>query len=97
MPIVNITIELEIPAAHSLKERRRTVRSMKDKLRHSFNVSVAEMDEGLVWNRATVGVVAISGSADYLRGQSEEIERAVYGYANNLGAVVTEIYADILA
>lgn len=69
---------------------------MKDKLRHGFNISVAELDEGLVWNRATLGVVAISGSSSYLTGQCEEIERAIQGYADNLGAVVSEIFAEIL-
>ena len=96
MPISRITVELEIPEAHSLKERRHAVRSIKDKLRHSFNVSVAELDEGLVWNRATLGVAAISGSTSYLTGQCEQIERAMHGYANHLGCTVTEIYAEIV-
>lgn len=97
MPISSITVELEIPGAQSLKDRRHAVRSIKDKLRHSFNVSVAELDEGLVWNRATLGMAAISGSTGYLTGQSEEIERAIYGYATSLGVIVSEIYAEILS
>jgi len=96
MPIASITVELEIPGAHSLKERRHAVRSIKDKLRHSFNVSVVELDEGLVWNRATLGIAAISASTNYLTGQCEQVERAVYSYAANLGVVVSEIYAEIL-
>lgn len=96
MPISRITVELEIPAAHSLKERRHAVRSIKDKLRHSFNVSVAELDEGLVWNRATLGVASISASTSYLMGHAEQVERAIQGYADNLGCVVSEIYAEIL-
>jgi uncharacterized protein YlxP (DUF503 family) len=96
MPIASISIEIEIPGAHSLKERRHAVRSIKDKLRHSFNVSVAELDEGLVWNRATLGVAAISASTSYLTGQCEQVERAVYSYAASLGVVVSEIYAEIV-
>jgi uncharacterized protein YlxP (DUF503 family) len=96
MPIATVTVELEIPGAHSLKERRHAVRSIKDKLRHSFNISVAELDEGLVWNRATLGIAAISGSTSYLTGQCEQVERAIYGYSANLGVVVTEIFAEIL-
>lgn len=96
MPISRITLELEIPEAHSLKERRHAVRSIKDKLRHSFNVSVAELDEGLVWNRATIGIAVISGSASYLTGQCEEIERAIQNYADNLSCVVSEIFAEVL-
>jgi uncharacterized protein len=96
MPIATITVELEIPGAHSLKERRHAVRSIKDKLRHGFNISVAELDEGLVWNRATLGIAAISASTSYLAGQCEQLERAIYSYSTNLGAVVSEIYAEIL-
>ena len=40
-----LTLELGIEHAQSLKDRRQVVRSMKDRLRHGFNVSVAEMDE----------------------------------------------------
>ena len=96
MPIASITVELEIPAAHSLKERRHAVRSIKDKLRHSFNISVAELDEGLVWNRATLGIAAISASTSYLTGQCEQVERAIYSYSSSMGVTVTEIYAEIL-
>ncbi|MBB5055827.1 hypothetical protein HDF16_000496 [Granulicella aggregans] len=96
MPIATITVELEIPGAHSLKERRHAVRSIKDKLRHSFNISVAELDEGTIWNRATLGIAAISASTSYLTGQCEQVERAVYSYSNKLGVTVTEIYAEIV-
>jgi uncharacterized protein YlxP (DUF503 family) len=97
MPIASITVELEIPHAQSLKDRRQAVRSIKDKLRHSFNVSVAELDQGLVWNRATLGLAAISSSSSYLTGQCETIERAIHGYATNLGVQVSEIYAEMVA
>lgn len=96
MPVARITVELEIPHAQSLKDRRQSVRSIKDKLRHGFNVSVAELDEGLVWNRSTLGIACISNSANYLTGQCETIERALHGYCNQLGVHITEIYAEIL-
>ena len=63
MPIATLTLELAIEHAQSLKDRRQVVRSLKDKLRHGFNISIAEMDDALLWNRATLGVVAISSSA----------------------------------
>jgi len=96
MPIAKIVAEIEIPHAQSLKDRRQAVRSIKDKLRHSFNVSVTELDEGLVWNRATIGLAAISASTSYLTGQCEAIERALHGYANHLGVQISDIYAEIL-
>jgi uncharacterized protein len=45
-------------------------------LRQGFNVSVAEMDEAVTWQSATLGVAAISRSRDYLHGLMEEVERA---------------------
>jgi len=76
MPIASLTLELAIEHAQSLKDRRQVVRSLKDKLRHSFNISIAELDDALLWNRATLGVVAISSSTSYLSGQLREVEAA---------------------
>jgi len=90
MPIAFLTLELNIEAAHSLKERRHVVRSLKDKLRVSFNVSVAELDGAELWNRATVGVVSVSASQDYLRGQMEKVERAAARIVNNAGAELAD-------
>jgi uncharacterized protein YlxP (DUF503 family) len=39
MPVAKLTVELSIPHAQSLKDRRQVVRSLKDKLRHGFNIS----------------------------------------------------------
>src|SRR5271168_989995 len=97
MPIGKILLELDIPHAHSLKDRRQVVRSIKDKLRHHFNVSVAELDEALVYNRASLGLVAISASGPYLQGQLEAIERAVHSYCAQSGADLLDLYAEILS
>ena len=98
MPIATLTLELAIEHAQSLKDRRQVVRSLKDKLRHGFNISVAELDEALVWNRATIGVAAISGSAVYLAGQLREVENAARRIATGLGADITDSFveADVL-
>jgi uncharacterized protein YlxP (DUF503 family) len=39
-----LTLELRLESSHSLKEKRHVVQSLKDRLRHKFNVSVAEID-----------------------------------------------------
>jgi hypothetical protein len=89
-----MTLELRIEHAQSLKDRRQVVRSMKDQIRQSFNVSVAEMDEAVVWQSATLGVAAISRSRDYLHGMVEEVERAARRMATELGADLTDVYWD---
>jgi uncharacterized protein len=95
MPIAKLTIELEIPHAQSLKDRRQVVRSLKDKLRHAFNLSVAELDDGVVWNRATLGVAAISSSTSYLTSQIQQIDRAAHRFSATLSAEVIDSYAEI--
>jgi len=96
MPVAKLTIELDIPHAQSLKDRRQVLRSMKDKLRHGFNASIAELDDGVVWNRATLGIAAISSSTSYLTGQLQQIDQAVHRLATQLGAEVIDSYAEIL-
>lgn len=96
MPVATLLLELEIEGAHSLKDRRQAVRSLKDKLRHGFNVSVAELDDALLWNRATLGVAAISASRDYLDGQLREVEAAVQRLGVGLGVTVLDAQSDLL-
>jgi uncharacterized protein len=94
MPIAFLTLELNIEAAQSLKDRRQVVRSMKDRLRTSFNVSVAELDGAELWNRATVGVVSISPSRDYLDGLMKKVESAATRIANNHGAQIEDAFVE---
>jgi uncharacterized protein YlxP (DUF503 family) len=96
MPVAQLTLEIRIEHAQSLKDRRQVVRSLKDQLRQSFNISVAEMDEAVVWQSATLGVVAISRSRDYLHGLIEEVERAARRMTNELGADVTDSFWDYI-
>jgi uncharacterized protein len=89
-------LEIRIEHAQSLKDRRQVVRSLKDQLRQGFNVSVAELDEAVTWQSATVGIVAISGSRDYLRGQMEEVERAAARMTRELGAEIADSWWDFV-
>lgn len=94
MPLATLTLELAIEHAQSLKDRRQAVRSLKEKLRHSFNISIAELDDALVWNRATLGIAAISGSSSYLAGQLREVESAARRIAVGLGCDILDIYLE---
>lgn len=69
---------------------------MKDRLRASFNVSVAELDQAELWNRATIGVVSISSSRDYLDGLMKNVERQANRIANNCGAEITDSFLEFL-
>jgi uncharacterized protein len=94
--IAFLTLELHIEAAQSLKDKRQVVRSVKDRLRNSFNVSVAELDPSSLWNRATIGVVSISSSRDYLYGLMKNVERQATRIANNHGAQISDSFLEFL-
>ena len=96
MPIAALTLEVRIEHAQSLKDRRQVVRSLKEKLAHGFNISVAELDETVTWQSATLGVAAISGSRDYLTGLMRQVEDAAMRITNDLGAQVTDVWWDFL-
>ncbi|HUX11279.1 MAG TPA: DUF503 domain-containing protein [Terriglobia bacterium] len=75
MPVGLLTLEIYLPYAHSLKEKRAVLRKIRDRLRARFNVAVAEIDHRDVWQHATIGVVAISDSRPLLDGVLREVLR----------------------
>jgi uncharacterized protein YlxP (DUF503 family) len=54
------TISLHIPESGSLKSKRWVLRRIKDRVRNKFNVSIAEIDDFDLWQRATLGVAVVS-------------------------------------
>lgn len=73
MTIGLLTLEIHIPDARSLKDKRQVLRSLKDRLRAHFNVAVAELEHQDLWQRSRVGVVSISGDDKHL----EELLEAI--------------------
>jgi len=67
------TLELDIPASQSLKDKRHVVKSVVARVRQSFNVSVAEVDDLDSWQRATIGIVCVSSDAEYAHGLLEKV------------------------
>jgi uncharacterized protein len=96
MPIAYLMLELRIEGAHSLKDKRQVLRSVKDRLRNSFNIAIAEIEVTDLWQRATLGVVSISDSRDYLDGLMRKVEREAARLANNAGAEVVDSFIDFL-
>ena len=80
MPVGLLTLEIFIPDARSLKDKRQVIRSLKDRLRGHFNVAVAELDHQDLWQRALVGVVSISSDSQHL----QESLQAVLGESERL-------------
>lgn len=74
-----VRLELELPYAASLKDKRRTIRSLKDRLRRK-NVSVVESNHQDLWQRATVEVAVAAASYGAAEEKREEIRRSLLNY-----------------
>ncbi len=60
-------LTLSIPGSYSLKDKRRVVKSLVERVRHRYNVAVAEVDEHEVWNAAVIGVCCVSTGSAHAR------------------------------
>jgi hypothetical protein len=54
------SIVLQLAENHDLKGKRQVLKSVKDRVRNRFNVSIAEVDDLDLWQRATLGVACVS-------------------------------------
>jgi uncharacterized protein YlxP (DUF503 family) len=70
-----LTLELRIEEAHSLKEKRHVVKSLKERLRGKFNVSVAEIDDMDLHNSAVLAVAVVSPSRPFAEKVLQAVER----------------------
>jgi uncharacterized protein YlxP (DUF503 family) len=74
-----VRLELELPFSSSLKDKRKTLRSVKDRLRRK-NVSVVEADHHDRWQRATVEIALAAVSRGAAVEKREEIRRQLLTY-----------------
>ena len=66
MKIGILQFEMEVPESQSLKDKRRVVKSIKDRLHREHMVSVAEVGTLEIWNLATMGLSCVSADGAYL-------------------------------
>lgn len=62
MLIGSCEIELIIYESNSLKEKRHVLKSIIERIKSRFNVSIAEIDNNELWNKAVIGVAVVSNS-----------------------------------
>jgi uncharacterized protein YlxP (DUF503 family) len=66
-------LEFHVAQAMSLKDKRRAVKSFKDRVAHAHNVSVAEVDAQDLHRRAVVAVAMVGNDRRYLEGALQKI------------------------
>ncbi len=86
MVIAVLTVELYIPGASSLKEKRMVLRSLKDRIGKKFNVSIAEVDYLDKWQRSRIGVVQVGSDYKYIEKNMQLIFNLIDG--NGMAQIV---------
>ena len=73
-----LQIELFIPESGSLKTKRFAVKSIKDRLKNRFNVSVAEVDNMDKWQRTTLAVAAVTNEQKHIDSIMGNVMKLIY-------------------
>ena len=93
MHVASLSVELHLPAVHSLKEKRAVLRPILEGARRRYAVAAAEVDNQDLWQRATLGMAAVSGSARHAQEVLDAVERFVWSFPD---VEVTASYRDWL-
>ncbi len=87
-----LRVEIFLPGSDSLKAKRKEIRSMKDRIRSKFNVSVSEVDNSDLWQRSTLGIAVAGGDADAVR----EVLRSVQNFLEaNWPHLILEFWEEV--
>jgi uncharacterized protein len=87
------TIELFIPDSQSLKDKRQVLLSVKDRLQRKFNLSVAEVDEQDLWQKAVLGLVCVSNDGRHV---NQVLDQALSMIRNNPAIEIVQSRVELL-
>lgn len=96
MPVIVglLTIELQVPASGSLKDKRQVTRSLVQRIRQEYNVSVAEVDHLDSWQLATLAVTCVSNDVSVVQQLMQRVVEFVE--SQRVGLVVLDYYTELL-
>jgi uncharacterized protein YlxP (DUF503 family) len=87
-----LQVELSIPGAYSLKEKRHVLKGLLERLRRDFGVAAAEVDRQDVWNSAIVGVAFVSNDAKHAE---SHLQKALNSLEKSRDAVVADSQIEV--
>jgi uncharacterized protein YlxP (DUF503 family) len=87
------TVELHLPEVESLKAKRHVLKGLKEKVKHRFDVSVAEVDHHDSWQRATLAVACVSHDS---RHANEVVSKAINFLESLVDGNVIDVSVEIL-
>lgn len=80
MIVGTLKVRLRLREARSLKDKRQVVRSIKDRLRNAFPVSIAEVDAQDKWQLMVLGLALVGTEVFQVRTTLEKIVAALRGH-----------------
>lgn len=78
--VAALTVELHLPDAHSLKDKRAALRPILEGSRRRFAVAAAEVDHQDRWQRATLAMAVVSASVTHAEDVLDRVERFVWSF-----------------
>ena len=72
-----LTLDLHIPEANSLKSKRMVIRSLIERIKNKFNVSIAEVDAQNLWQRSIIGIAYVSNETVMINRVFEKIRTQI--------------------
>jgi len=93
MIVAVLTVDVAILEAHSLKDKRRVMQSVKQRLRNAFNVSVAEVDFGDAARRGRLGIALVGLET---RSAHAQLDKMVELIRHSPGVTLLEYHRELL-
>ncbi|MBO8138483.1 MAG: DUF503 domain-containing protein [Desulfotomaculum sp.] len=93
MVIGTLTLELFFGEASTLKDKRRILKSIIDRVKSKFNVSIAEIDMHDMWQRSTLGVACVSNKTPHVQSTLNNVVKFIEAQG---AAEIIYIYTEIL-
>ena len=72
-----LTLDLHLLEADSLKAKRLLIKSLKDRIRNRFNVSISEVDGNDLWQRSVIGVACVANEKKMINRVFDDIRRII--------------------
>jgi hypothetical protein len=87
MHLGSLRIVLHIPQSRSLKDKRQVIKAIIERLKNKFNVSVAEVEDNDLWQRATIGIAFVANEGKFVDQVMESVENYI---ASNPEVIITD-------
>ena len=88
-----LQVELSIPAAFSLKDKRRVVKSLLERVRREFGVAAAEVDGHETWNRSGIGIAFV---ANERRRAESQLQHVLNALERESDAIVVDAQIEVM-